>query len=203
MPVPAVRGVVIRRLAPVALMPPAALAVHQLRFWLAFRGGTGAQLAREGHAYLHSVVPWIVLLIALAVGAFLRAFGRALGGRCSLPRYTLSFAALWILCAACLMAIYVCQEFLEGLLLTGHPAGLVGIFGYGGWWSVPAAFGVGLILATTFHGARWVLRETARRRARRPLPRTDAPRIARPPRALLLPRPAPLAGGWSGRGPPA
>ena len=49
--------------------------------------------------------------------------------------------------------------------MTGHPAGLVGIFGYGGWWAVPAALGVGLVLAAAFQGARWVLRETARRRA--------------------------------------
>ena len=100
-----------------------------------------------------------MLLIAISAGAFLRALGRALGGRCSLPRYTLSFAALWLVCAACLVAIYVCQEFLEGLFATGHPGGLVGIFGYGGWWSVPAALAVGLVLAAVFHGARWVLRE--------------------------------------------
>ena len=33
------------------------------------------------------------------------------------------------------------QELLEGLLSTGHPDGLVGIFGEGGWWSVPIAIG--------------------------------------------------------------
>lgn len=55
-------------------------------------------------------------------------------------------------CAACLVAIYVCQEFLEGLFATGHPAGLVGVFDYGGWWSVPAAVGVGLVIAAAFHG---------------------------------------------------
>ena len=126
--------------------------MHQLRYWLAF--GTTRQRAgqAQGHSYLHSVVPWIVLLIAISAGVFLRALGRALGGRCSLPRYTLSFAALWLVCAACLVAIYVCQEFLEGLFATGHPGGLVGIFGYGGWWSVPAALAVGLVLAGGLHG---------------------------------------------------
>ena len=29
------------------------------------------------------------------------------------------------------------RSFLEGLLATGHPAGLAGIFGFGGWWSIP------------------------------------------------------------------
>ena len=112
-----------------ALVPASALAVHQLRYWLAFGSNATAELQAQGHSYLHSVVPWIVLLIAISAGVFLRALGRALGGRCSLPRYTLSFAALWLVCAACLVAIYVCQEFLEGLFATGHPGGLVGIFG--------------------------------------------------------------------------
>jgi hypothetical protein len=145
------------------MMPPAAFAVHQLRYWLAFHGMSGIELQRQGHAYLHSLVPWIVALIAIAVGAFLRALGRALGGACSRPRYTLSFGLLWLICSVCLLSIYMSQEFLEGLYVTGHPAGLTGIFGYGGWWAVPAAVGVGLVLAASFHGARWVLRETARR----------------------------------------
>ncbi len=183
-------------------MPPAAFAVHQLRYWFAFHGQMGLELQRQGHAYLHSLVPWIVLLIAVAVGVFLRALGRALGGRCSIPRYTFSFAFLWLVCAACLLALYVSQELLEGTFVTGHPAGFVGVFGYGGWWSIPAALGVGLVLAASFHGARWVLRETARRRAGRPLAPARTAVVARPPRDLSLPRMAALAGGCSGRSPP-
>jgi hypothetical protein len=202
MPVPRHRGVVFRRLAPLALMPAAAFAVHQLRYWLAFHGAAGVELQRQGHAYLHSLVPWLVLLIGLVVGGFLRALGRALGGHTSLPRHTLSFAVLWAVCAACLLAVYTSQEYLEGVLVMGHPAGLVGIFGYGGWWAIPAAAGVGLVLAAAFHGARWVLHETARRRAHGlALPaRTRLP--ARAPRDVLLPRAAALAGGCSGRSPP-
>jgi hypothetical protein len=190
------------RLARAAVMPAAAFAVHQLRYWLAFGPQAGIQLERQGHSYLHSVVPWIVLLIAVAVGAFIRALGRALGGRRSLCRQTASFGALWLTCSACLVAIYVCQELLEGMFLSGHPPGLVGVFAYGGWWSVPAAAGVGLILAILFHGARWALNELAERAARRyDAPPRKLPR-AYPPRQLLLPRLAPLAEGWSGRGPP-
>jgi hypothetical protein len=202
MPVPVQKGVVIRRLAPLALMPAAAFAVHQLRYWLAFHDATGIELQRQGHAYLHSLVPWIVLLIALAAGAFLRALGRALGGHCSLPRYTFSFAVLWLVCAACLLTIYMSQEFLEGTFLTGHPAGLIGIFGYGGWWSVPAAVGVGLVLAASFHGARCVLSETARRHVCRTPRRALAASVARASRDVLLPRAAALAGSRSGRSPP-
>lgn len=202
MPVRAERGAVIGRLAAAGLVPAAAFAVHQLRFWLAFGGHAGAVLQAQGHSYLHSLVPWVVLFAAVAVGEFLRRLGRALGGECSLPRYTASLTAMWLLCSACLLAIYVSQELLEGFFATGHPAGMTGILGYGGWWSIPASLAVGLVLACALHGARWVLREVARRCAtaiptppRRPL---AVPR----PRTVALPRLAPLADGWSGRGPP-
>jgi hypothetical protein len=159
-------------------------------------------LIAQGHTYLHSVVPWIVLLIALAVGAFLLALGRALAGDSSLPRYTLSFAALWLLCAACLVAVYSTQEFLEGVFVTGHPAGLAGIFGYGGWWSIPAALAIGLVLAAVFHTARCVLHGVAKRHAPRVKVAGRPPVVAPTALVVLLPALAPLADGWSGRGPP-
>jgi hypothetical protein len=185
------------------LVPVAALAVHQLRYLLAYGGDAGVQLARQGHSYLHSLVPWIVLLIGVAVGGFLWGLGRALAGQRSVPRYTLSLAALWMVCSVCLVAIYATQEFLEGLFATGHPAGLVGIFGYGGWWSIPAAVCVGLVLAAIFHGARWVLDEVAQRSIRELVCGTVRPATPRRPGDVLLPRVAPLAYGWSVRGPPA
>ncbi len=196
------RGV-FRRVGLLGVMPAATLAVHQLRYWLAFGSRAGAELQIQGHSYLHSAVPWVVVPIAIAIGAFLSALGRALGGECSVSRYTFSFLALWLASAVALVAVFATQEFLEGLLATGHPAGLAGIFGYGGWWAIPSAVAVGLVLAAVFHGARWVLAEVAGRH------RSDArerPRRIPPARtadvAVLL-RPAPLAGGWSGRGPPA
>ena len=185
-----------------ALLPPAAFAVHQLRYWLAFGSNAGIELQRTGHSYLHSVVPWVVLLLALAVGGFLRALGRAFAAQTSPARFTLSLTGLWLVCSAALVAIFACQEFLEGLFATGHPAGWVGIFGYGGWWSIPAALCVGLVLATVLHGARWLVREVARRRARPYLAVTRrALHVARPCDAVLVPA-APLVSGWSGRGPP-
>jgi hypothetical protein len=197
------RRVVIRSFGRVALVPAAALAVHQLRFLLAFGGSAGIELARQGHSYLHSLVPWIVLLIGIAVGGFLVGLGRALAGQRSVPRDALSFAALWVVCSACLVGIYVTQEFLEGLFASGHPAGLVGVFGYGGWWSIPAAVCVGLVLAAVFHGARWVLDEVAQRFAGALAIGTRRPDRPSRPRDALLPRLSPLAGGWSGRGPPS
>ena len=54
------------RLAQVGLLPAAAFAVHELRYVLAYGGHVGAELQRTGHSYLHSLVPWIILLLALA-----------------------------------------------------------------------------------------------------------------------------------------
>jgi hypothetical protein len=196
------RRSVVSRGAPLALLPAGAFVVHQLRYWLAYGSHAGAMLERQGHAYLHSVVPWLVLLLALAAGIFLRALGRAFAGQSSVQRYTISFAVLWLACTTALIALYVSQELLEGLVATGHPAGLAGVLGFGGWWSIPASACVGLVLAALLHGARWVLRTTARRHTRAipPAPRRRA--RTGPPRAALLPRPAPVAAGWSGRGPP-
>jgi hypothetical protein len=193
----------VRGLARAAVVPAAAIAVHQLRYWLAFGSGAGAELQRQGHSYLHSLAPWIVVALTWAAGVFLSALGRAMNGQTSAPRYSLSLAVLWMVCATSLVAIYSGQEFLEGLLATGHPAGIVGIFGYGGWWAIPAALCVGLVLAALLHGAQWVLRVVATRRARSVRsPSSPAGALPRPA-GICVPRLAPLALGWCGRGPPA
>jgi hypothetical protein len=186
----------------VALLPPAAYAVHQLRYELAYGANAGAELRETGHSYLHSVVPWLVMLIALAAGGFLWRVGRAFRRHTTPRAFTLSFAATWALCAAVLVAIFACQETLEGWFAVGHPGGWNAVFGYGGWWALPAAACVGLVLAALFHGARWVTAAVAARASRRPL---TWPAIAevrwdhsRGESALV----APWLGGRSSRGPP-
>jgi hypothetical protein len=192
----------VRGLARAAVLPAAAIAVHQLRYLLAYGSTASVELQRQGHSYLHSVAPWIVVALAWAAGTFLSALGRAMNGHTSAPRYGLSLVALWLICAASMVVIYSAQEFLEGLLATGHPAGLVGIFGYGGWWAIPAAVCVGLVLAALLHGARWVLHEVAARRVRPPRAPSSLGRSGPRPADVSLPRLAPLALGWCGRGPP-
>ena len=203
MTVRADRPAPIRVLLQIALVPAAALGVHQLRFLLAFGGGAGAALARQGHAYLTSLVPWIVALVGLAAGGFLWALGRALRGQTSARRFTVSLFALWVICTGCLVAIYATQEVLEGLFATGHPVGLSGVFGYGGWWAILAAACLGLVLAAAFHGARWILDEVARRHGRRAVARSILRVVVSGHPGPWRPRLSPLAWGWSGRGPPA
>jgi hypothetical protein len=185
-----------------ALLPPAAFAVHQLRYMLAFGGSAGPELQRTGHSYLHSAVPWLILLLALAAGRFLRALGRAFSQQTTAKRYSVSFVALWVMCTGALVAIFATQELLEGVFSSGHPGGLSGIFGYGGWWALPSAACVGLVVTACFHGARWLVEAVACRAA----PEAATPRLepiaARSPQSFRL-TPAPLLSGWSTRGPPA
>ena len=192
------------RVVPILLMPPAEFGVHQLRYYLAYGpAAVGFELQRTGHSYLHSVLPWLVALIALCVGGFLWSLGRAFSGHLTVQRYARSLLVLWLLCTAGLIATFSAQEFLEGLFATGHPAGLVGIFGFGGWWAIPVAACFGLVLATLFHGGLWVLEKVAASRCRRTRKaRRSWHFLPLPAQVAVLLPPAPLIDGWSGRGPP-
>jgi hypothetical protein len=202
MAVRADRGGVVRGFARAASVPAAAFAVHQLRYLLTYGSAADAQLQQQGHSYLHSLVPWVVLLLALAIGTFVSGLGRAMVKQTSVPRYSFSLLGLWIICSACLVAIYASQESLEGFFATGHPGGLAGVFGNGGWWAIPAALCVGFVLAALLHGARWAMAKVA---ARHRAVRSRSACLAGPlwPLDVSLPRTAPLALGWCGRGPPS
>jgi hypothetical protein len=54
----------------VALLPAAALLVHQLRYSLTYGAQASNQLADTGHAYLGTAVPWVVMLTAAGVASF-------------------------------------------------------------------------------------------------------------------------------------
>lgn len=185
----------------IALMPPAAFAVHQFRYELAYGSQAGVVLRETGHSYLHSVVPWLVALLGVAFGSFLVRVGRTFATRTSPGEFSLSFGALWALCTAALITIFACQETLEGIFFAGHPSGWSGMFGDGGYWALPVGACVGFVLAAVFHGARWVVTLTAlwRRRPSRPR-RTSLP--ARRPVTVTPAAPAPVLAGWSSRGPP-
>jgi hypothetical protein len=180
------------------LLPAAALAVHQLRYWLAYGSRANAELAAQGHSYLHSLVPWTVFALAVGGGLFLRRLvvaartGRGPGARRG------SAVHLWLASSAGLLAVYAVQETLEALLTTGHPAGMAGVFGHGGWWAVPVAAAVAAVLTAVLLLGRALLRQVAaaaRRRARPCLdlavPAGVAPALARP-----------LALAAAGRAPP-
>jgi hypothetical protein len=199
------------RLRAAALMPAAVLTVHQARFMLAFGGSSGEELEKEGHQYLSALAAPIAMSVAIVVGLFFArrasAWGDGAGagdarrGATNDPTSRRGLLRLALLIAASLLALYSCQELLEGMLSNGHPEGFDGVFGDGGWWAVPLSLVCGLAIAAALRGARAAIRWVASRR-RRPTTSHERPGAAPRPRRLALPRPVPLAGAAAGRAPP-
>jgi hypothetical protein len=193
----ATRGAAVARTA--SLVTLGALAVHQLRYELAFGDHAGQVLAADGHSYLAGILP---PLVAVSVATVLAAtLVRALAGRDS------GAVALWqraLLYAVALLAVFTSQELIEGALAAGHPAGVAGVLGAGGWLAIPIALLIGFaaaLVSRLLEGAEERIGVTASA-----LRATHAPRSATTP-ALPLPR-APLASltlafGLARRPPPA
>src|SRR3954452_20780549 len=111
-----VRGVLAGR--GLLLLPSAAFVLHELRYRLAYGPRADAALAAQGHGYLDSLAPWLVLLLGPSLGVFLvRVASVIAGGPDPSPRRSL--AALWALSSASLLAIYTVQELLEGVFAAG------------------------------------------------------------------------------------
>jgi hypothetical protein len=176
-----------------ALLAAAMLGVHQLRYALAYGGDAGHQLARQGHGYLIAVEPLVIAVLALALGQLLRSLA---GG----PRRAAGPARLrrrWASASAALLGAYVAQEWLEGALAAGHPAGPAGVAGHGGWLAVPLALAIGLLVALLVRGAELAV---AAIRAR-PAPRWS-PAPARLPVFDVAAPVRGLARNLAARGPP-
>jgi len=174
------------------LLPAAAFALHQLRYTLAYGSHAGSALTAQGHAYMTSLAPWLVLLLAFGAGSFVL---RVACGRDDRPRR--SPLGLWALASCVLLAIYTVQELLEGLFASGHPGGFEGVFGHGGWWAVPLALLLGAAIAALLHVGRLLIAAVRRRSVFGPAPLVAALQ------AVWLPLPPPLAGAAAGRAPPA
>jgi len=181
------------------LVPAAALVVHQARYTLAYGSRANAELAAQGHSYVNSVIPWAILALGLGGTAFLRRLAHA--SRTGDPGRParISAAALWLLTTVGLIAIYAVQETLEGMMVSGHPGGLAGVFGHGGWWAVPVAALVAIGVVALLGVGRAVIRLAAQRAP------VGAPAELLQllfPAAPMLPAPAPLARAAAGRAPP-
>jgi hypothetical protein len=180
------------------LFPAAAYAVHQLRFELGYGAGSGAALAAQGHGYLDSLAPWVGVLLALGLGSFLARLVRAAAGKREGASQQ-SVAKLVGVAWALLFAAYAVQELLEGVFAAGHPAGLAGVFGHGGWWAVPLSGLAALAVAALFRLAETVVEAVTP--ATRPLvPHPGAPLLR--PVAASVPVISPLARRHAGRAPP-
>lgn len=181
------------------LVPAAALLVHQLRYTLAYGSQAGAQLAATGHSYQHSLVPWVILALGVGLSSFLRRAAHARRTGQTGPLARLSAVSLWGVTTVGLLAVYALQESLEELYASGHPTGVTGIFGHGGWWAVPSAVVVAVGVVALLRAGRVVLRFAGRLAARPIRFRLLTPAA---PAAVMLAVPAPLARAAAGRAPP-
>jgi hypothetical protein len=155
------------RIRAAALISVGALGVHDLRYLIAYHGGATHELSVTGHGYLKGVTPLVIgaLVLALANLAMRLLLGSAEPKLPSLQR-------MWAFLSALLVAIYVCQEWAEGMVARGHPGGVAGVMGHGGWVAVPLALAIGLLIALALRGAE------------RAIALAGAPR----PRPMLRPR---------------
>jgi|1186.fasta_scaffold59898_2 hypothetical protein len=176
-----------------AILALGAFTLHQLRYLIA----SVAPSAAEGHRYMGDLLPPLsVLVLAAILATLLRGTEGASPARAPLARRVAVFAGA-------LLAIYVSQELLEGLMAAGHSANLVGLLAHGGWVALPLALAIGALAALLAHLLEGVERVIAVIHAERPL-RSRAPAIRG--RALagfgisLLS--APLAFGLARRPPP-
>lgn len=181
-------------------MTAGAIGVHELRYVIGYDGHAGTALASQGHGYLSAVSLGAALLVGLALAAFAAALLRARSGRLEAPRAPHSLVRLWLAATLGLAAIYVAQETLEGLLASGHPAGLEGLVGQGGWVAFALAAGAGLGVALGLRGADTAVALAARAAGRRRPRRTGRPAVGRV--RVPLRRLVPLATHLAGRAPP-
>jgi hypothetical protein len=185
-----------------ALIAAGSLAVHEGRYLAGYGGHSHEAQAEQGHAYLvDAVIPTVWALVGLAFVALVVAFFRAMRDLDPAPR-PVRFAPTWIGAALALQVIYTGQELLEGYLAHGHPPGVAGVLGHGGWTAYAIAVAIGALVALLLRGAAAAVRWAAARAPRRPLAAAPARRLTLPvaPDAVPL---APLARGDAGRAPPS
>lgn len=123
----------------IALFGAGAVAIHQLRYAIAYGNAAPSELAAH-HAYFDFALPAVATIFVFALAAMLIRIAR---GRSVAPGRRTPFAALWLCCALALGTIYGVQETLEG---AGALAG-------GGWLGFALAFPAGLLVALALRGA--------------------------------------------------
>ena len=184
------------RLRLAAVLALGAFSLHQLRYLIAFGDSSSAELARQGHSYMADALPILVVFGLSALLATLIRGRYGLGvSQAPFPRRTARFALA-------LLAIYVTQESVEGLLTAGHPEGLAAVFAAGGWVALPLAFLLGAMAALAVRALEGIEVALAARGSTPRLPR--APRVRGRARVASrrLALHSPLAFGLARRPPP-
>jgi hypothetical protein len=193
-------GATSSRLRLAALVASGALAVHQLRYLFVYGDGSRGALAIQGHAYFSLLVPVLIAVLALAIAGFAARVATAASGRDRPAEAAPRIGRLWAGASALLALIHFSQEWLEGILEPGHPSGLGGLLGHGGWIAIGLAIAIGGIVAMLQRGAAAAIEQAGRGapRLRRERPHPGAPALEFGERIPI----DPLARHLAGRGPP-
>ena len=186
-----------------SLLSLGALAVHELRYWLAYGRGAGEALAHQGHGYVSDLGGVLVVLALATLLATLLAGALAPPPRAAHDPPGAAFRRTAGLHALALAAIFCAQELTEGAIAAGHPAGLAAVLAHGGWVFLPLALAIGALCSLACLALRGVDRTlsriTARRRSSRRAQTVAWPHVspARPPLTSLN-----LGFGFARRPPP-
>ena len=190
-------GLAASRIRLAAAIALAAFAVHQLRYLLAFGGGSSEELAQRGHGYLETVLPGIAVLgLAILAATVLGAIGGPQARRSPVVLRALA-------CAAALLSIFLLQELLEWAVAPERQVALAtALVGAGAWVALPLSVAFGAAVSLLLGGLESVERVLAVALA--------APSVVRSARTMGAARPAsgvislraPLAFGLARRPPP-
>jgi hypothetical protein len=183
-----------------ALIAASALALHELRYLFGYGDGAGQAIGEQGHSYLPAAGAFVALALALAGVQLAAALSGVLRGPAA-ARPRAPFAVTWALATLALLGVYAGQELTEGMLASGHPAGLHALVGHGGLVVVPLAVGLGLLVALGLRVARAALAAADGRRAAMPRPRRRIA-LARPATSPVLAPCSLIARNLAGRAPP-
>jgi hypothetical protein len=158
----------------VALLSLGALALHQLRYAIAYGDRASQALANQGHAYLSDLGGAVVVLATSALLGTLLTGALSPGASCDASR-SVARRRVAGSYALALLAIFCCQELAEGALATGHPGGVAAVFANGGWVSLPLALVIGAACALASLLLREATDALARAAATRPPIRRPVP----------------------------
>src|SRR5256885_14376957 len=129
------------------------------------------------------VAPVVAAVLLLAAADLVARLAGARGPGSAGARFP-GLSRLWVVAAGLLFFAYCFQESLEGVLATGHPGGVAGVLGHGGWAAAPLAAVIGLIVALALRTADRAIELAAeaplRVRPSRPLPPLPAPPAGHP-----------------------
>ncbi len=181
-----------------ALIALAALAVHQLRYLLAYGSDAHTELLRQGHAYFFQSLPVLIVFGLSAIAASLVT--AVLRGPAGTAIESHRLRAL--LYATSIAAVFAVQETAEGLLFAGHASGIVAVFAAGGWLVLPLAMLFGALCAALDGGLAKLESLVARAESRLSRPRAPRRHRATGSRTAVPLASLPLAFGLARRPPP-